>query len=54
MFMNANIRYKQAKKNILPKNNFAISIKESKHPRRISDIIYSDFAHLIFKEPAQS
>ena len=46
MFMDAKIRYNQAKNNISPRNNLAISIKETNPPRRLSDIIFFDFPQL--------
>ena len=51
MFMDAKIRYNQAKNNISPRNNFAISSKESRPPRLIFDIITKEFAYLLSNQP---
>ena len=51
--MGTKVSYNEAKNNISPRNNFAISSKESNSPRRISEIIFSDFPQLKFQRPLQ-
>jgi hypothetical protein len=48
------VSYNQAKNNISPRNNFAISPRETKPPRRISEIIYSEIPDLRFHLPLQT
>ena len=52
--MRTKVSYNKAKNNILLRNNFAISPRETNPSRLISDIIHSDFAYLRFNDHYKS